>query len=274
MAEFPPGDAGWKMYWLVADEVGYVLRSPGYVDFCINVGVSQVNYRRSHQVPAAQVRDFFCGNGISLMLGLSGAATFHASAVAVAAPDASQAQPRAVAIFGGVAAGKSTLAASMVAAGARFVTDDVLRVGHDLDGGPAVVGGCSDLRLRRDVASIQALFPAVISRRTADQRVALPLGEGSLDLTPLGLLLFPRLVATGASVSLSPLSPREVAVRLAGSPRMAGWCLPQVLEAQFGALSEMALRVPAFCVDVPRGAPVAHNGHQLLGQAQHLLWER
>ena len=248
LAEFPPGESRHKMYWLTSNAHGFVLRFPGYAQFEATADLREVFCRASPGLPPAQLSEFFCGNVMSLLLGLAGAAVFHASAVALGPPAAS----RALGIFGRAGAGKSTLAALLVAVGARFLTDDVLRAG-DEGGVPCIVGGCAELRLRPDAAHLAGLFPDAPVRPTADQRVAVSLGHGSAGSVPLGLLVFPRISnEPGGDVSISAMSGRQAALRLAGVPRVAGWSSRAVLEAQFRRLAEMAALVPALEACLPR----------------------
>jgi hypothetical protein len=274
LAEFPAGATAWKMYWLVSDDDnrGFVLRLPGHTDFEISRDLKTVICRRADDVPLAEITEFLSGNGMALLLSLAGAAVFHASAVSLpnpADPGASQ----AVAVFGGTGAGKSTLAALLVAGGARFLTDDVLRV--STEGEPAsVVGGCIELRLRRDVAAIVGLLPKVPVRQTPDQRLAIALGDGHLGRVPLGLLVFPKVEDELRDISLTPMSPREAALALAGAPRMTGWSMPRVLETQFDCLARVATTVPAVRAAVPRTYTQGQVVPALVEQVRAHLWDR
>jgi hypothetical protein len=273
LAEYPSGNASWKLYWLTGHDRGYVLRLPGYAEFRVSLDIKRVACWRAPHVPWAEVREFFCGNGMSLLLSLSGAAVFHAAGVAFAAPRG-PAGWRAVGIFGGSGAGKSTLAATLVGHGARFLTDDVLRVGNP-EGVPSAVGGCAELRLRGEAAGLAELFPTVPRRPTADGRTALALGDGCTCSVPLKLLLFPRLAdGPDGQMALSTMGPRETALRLAGAPRMTGWSWERVLTAQFDCLAQLARSVRAVKVEVPRSIDSAAGlGRALAEQLRVMVWE-
>ncbi|MGH9107830.1 MAG: hypothetical protein ACRDZX_18765 [Acidimicrobiales bacterium] len=272
LAEFPRGEAGWKMYWLSRGDRGFVLRMPGYAELRASPDLRGLSCRRSPGVPVAQVRDFFCGNAMSLLLSLAGAAVFHASAVAFCPPGRPGGTEKAVAVFGGRGAGKSTLAALLTAAGGRFLTDDVLRVGTE-GGVSSVVGGCSELRLRQDAAGLAELFPEAAARATPDARLALALGDGAISGVALGLLVFPRLAEGPGEVSMRGMGQLEAALSLAGAPRMTGWSDRQVLEAQFGCAAHLASSVPAVRVELPpHHGRAAALGKELAGCLGAVLW--
>ena len=179
---------------------------------------------------------------------------------------------RAIAFIGGTGAGKSTFAALSVAAGAKFLTDDLLCAVPTGDG-VAVRGGCAELRLRRAARGVAELFPGAPTRTTLDDRLALTLGEGSLGTRSLGLLVFPNVSDGTGKMTVSALTPSEVVLRLAGSPRMSGWLSRRVLENQLHCLAKMANEVTAVHVEVPwSDAPRADQANALIGQLKAAMW--
>ncbi|HMK96841.1 MAG TPA: hypothetical protein VK425_04790 [Acidimicrobiales bacterium] len=262
LAEFPPRQAGAKMYWLVEQSDGFLLRFPGQVEFAVSRDLREVACRRAHPEPLGDVIEMFCGNTMSLFLSLAGEAVFHSSAVALGTPEN---LGRAVGIFGGMGAGKSTIAAVLVADGARFLTDDVLRV-RASNGRAFVVGSCSELRLRRPSWSLADRLPEAPRRQVSEDRLALALGSGDLAATELGLLVFPK-VAEEGPMQVRSLRPNETALALAGVPRMSGWLRKDVLERQFSCLGELAVSLPALEIAMPRGGALTETFAARLRQA-------
>jgi hypothetical protein len=271
LAEFPHCETCTKTYWLVADDAGFLLRFPGEVEYRIGHDMKHVNWRRSPGVSLGHARELFRGHAMALLLGLAGFAVFHSSGVLL--PDPSRrGSGRAVAFMGGAGAGKSTFAALSVAAGATFLTDDLLCVVPAGDG-VWVRGGCAELRLRRTASKVAELFDGVPSRTTLDNRLALTLGAGGLAHERLGLLVFPELSNEAKQVTVSPLRPKEAAVRLAGSPRMAGWLLRRVLEVQLSSLARIANEVPAVRFQLPwSDTSGAEHAEALVRQVEEAMW--
>jgi hypothetical protein len=271
LAEFPRGGDGTKMYWLVEDEQGFLLRMPGLVEYRISRDVRSVSWVRSPGTELEYAREVFRGHVMALLLGLAGYSVFHSSGVVLRdAHDPSQG--RAVAILGGTAAGKSTVAGLLVAAGAKFLTDDLLCVDAASDA-IVVRGGCAELRLRPKAARLSQLFAGVPTRRTLDERLAVTLGRGSLATQPLGLLVFPEISVSAERITASNLTPQETAIRLAGSPRMSGWLCRGVLERQFNCLAILADRVSAACIEVPSTDELGPElAGDLMAEVERALW--
>lgn len=249
LAEFPRGGGTPKMYWLVEDSQGFLLRMPGLVEYRFSRDIRCARWVRSPGIELEYAREVFRGHAMALLLGLAGYSVFHSSGV-VPANAQGAGQARAVALVGGTAAGKSTLAALLVAAGAQFLTDDLLCV--DTSGETiAVRGGCSELRLRPSVAGLCRLFDGLPRRQTLDERLAIAVGKGRLAKQPLGLLVFPEISDHVARVTVTNLAAPECAIRLASSPRMSGWLSRDVLERQFTDLVALAAKVPAVRLEVP-----------------------
>jgi hypothetical protein len=93
---------------------------------------------------AAAVRADLLGRVIALAAHVDGALALHASAVSI--------DGRAIAFIGPKHAGKSTLALSLVQAGARLLTDDTLVVRLDVDGAAWASPGVQRVRLWDDSA--------------------------------------------------------------------------------------------------------------------------
>ena len=265
LAEFPAGSSGPKMYWLVEHGSGYVLRFPGSVEYRVSEDLKRVTWVRSPGIELEHAREIFHGHVMALLLGLAGFAVFHSSGV-VLHNGVDGGSARAVGVLGATGGGKSTFAALLVAAGAKFLTDDLLCV-KATDGVIAVNGGCAELRLRKAAAGLTRLLVGAPTRQTLDERLALSLGEGDLASHRLGLLVFPRVAHDVKEMTVNKLTPREVALRLASAPRMLGWVAERVVENDFRCLSEMAQQVPAVCVE-------ARHSEELGAEMAGLLMER
>lgn len=271
LAEFPHCETCTKTYWLVANDAGFLLRFPGEVEYQIDSDIKHVAWLCSPGVPLEYARELFRGHGMALLLGLAGYAVFHSSAV-VLTSRSNGASARALAVMGGSGAGKSTLAALLVAAGAKFLTDDLLCTAVRAEG-VVVTGGCAELRLRKTASGLVKLFAGAPRRTTLDDRLAVTLGEGSLTGHRLGLLVFPELSDQAVKMTVSALRPREAAVRLAGSPRMSGWLLRRVLENQFYCLGAIATQVPAVRVELPWSDAVGEEqAEALLGELTRAMY--
>lgn len=271
LAEFPPGEAAGKMYWLVANKWGFLLRFPGSVEYRVSGDLTHVMWVRSPGVSLEHARELFRGHAMALLLGLAGYAVFHASAVVL--PDCSDdSGTQAVAMVAASGGGKSTCAALLVAAGAKFLTDDVLCVATDA-GGIVARGGCAEVRLRKTAGVLAELFAGAPARETLDDRIALTLGKGSLFSHPLGLLVFPSVEDGVGDLGVRRLTTKEVALRLAGSPRMSGWSCRRVLETQLKCLAKMAVQVPAVSIAVPQTEYLGSDQAQALINMVKASWQ-
>ena len=139
------------------------LRVPGLCDFLIGPRPDQVECRPDPSADLGLVAILVTGLLVAYLLILDGHCVLHASAVEV--------DGVAVAFIGRSGMGKSTMATLCCAAGARLVTDDVLRL--DTTSGVRCVGGSLHLRLRPQGAWALARFDAPPSTATTvDGRVA------------------------------------------------------------------------------------------------------
>ena len=259
LAQFPSSHVGPKSYWLVSTDECFLLRAPGRIEFRLSPDLTTVTVVRSAKVPCDYVRDYFVGNFMSVLLGLAGHSVFHGAAVTI--KEGLPARRVAVAILGGLGAGKSTTAALLASVGANFLTDDVLAVKHDSDT-PYVVGGSTEARLRTGAVTICELFPGSPTRATVDNRVALQLGQPTFDSWPLRLLCFPRVTEVTA-VNVTRMPAMEVALALAGLQRTLGWDLGRIVRRHFQSLVDIASKVPSVRLDMPRsqkpGAELARS---------------
>ena len=135
-------------------------------------------------------------------------AILHASSVAIGG--------RGVVLSGATGSGKTTLMLALVAAGARYLSDDFTplhRVGGRISPFPVAAsvksgswGLVSDRFARLRGASVHALG----GREVRYLEIG---GEAGADTVPVGALVFPRYVA-GAALRLERLAPEDVLRRL------------------------------------------------------------
>ena len=161
-------------------EDGYVLRACELADVHFTTALDEAVCYPAPGIGGEHVRDL-SATILSSWLVLRGSAVFHGSSVA-GVPDLPDGH--AVAFLGPSFAGKSTWAALMCSAGARFVTDDALPIGTQ-DGRPVVEGGCPELRLRQFETVSWPAFDALPHRLTVDGRMAVLAGDPVAGPLPL-----------------------------------------------------------------------------------------
>ncbi|HEX5089011.1 MAG TPA: hypothetical protein VFV89_14485 [Nocardioides sp.] len=189
------------------------------------------------------------GTLLAFVLTLRGETVLHASAVQIG--DA------ALGFIGGSGMGKSTMATLLCAAGARLVTDDVLRL--DATASPPTCAlGATELRLRKGADLLSERFGGAPALRiTGDARSALAAEASTDEDLPLAGLVVPlpdhspeRRIA-----ELRRLSSQEAMVVLSQFPRLVGWQDHEVLRASFHRLADVIDRVPVHAALLPWGPP-------------------
>lgn len=248
VAERYAGDRRW--YVAVDDGDRYVLRVPGVCDFVVAKGLDAVECRRDPAADLGIVELLASGLLVAFLLGLGGHGVLHASAVAW--------EDGAVGFAADTGMGKSTLAALLSAHGARFLTDDLLRVGFTPE--PACIGGAPQVRLRRHAdggrAAMEALAGAPAAL-TADDRLAVgPSGTEHGDHR-LAAIVLPRPARDVDRIELQPVRGAEAFTRLLAFSRVGGWRDGKVLVSQLAVFSRLAAEVPVFEAAVPWGPPFA-----------------
>ena len=251
LREVPPGrlvlaaTAGDSWLYVATESGGrWILRVGGVCDFVIDARLGVVECRPDPAADPDFVAVLVAGLVVAFLLTLAGHCVLHASAVEV--------DGGAVAFAGASGAGKSTLAALLCATGARLVADDVLRLGV----GEVVscVGGGPQLRLRpgsRWALDQGALAPAGL---TVDGRLSVRPPPSVAPSLPLSAIFLPRLSRGATEVDLRPTTGAASVTALAAACRVVGWKDPEVLRAQFRALTEVAARVPVVEAVIPWGS--------------------
>lgn len=204
---------------------------------------------RCRPVPGAEVGVLsLVGRGafLAFWLGLHGECVLHASAV--------EADGRALVFVGGSGMGKSTMAAWACAAGARFVSDDLVRV--DGSGQPRWLGRSPELRLRHGAAVLVAGREQEWDvRESPDGRLAAlpPVAEQSS--ARIGAVVIPQPSKDVTEVRVQTLDPVEAVLAIARFPRLEGWRLPLAIEGQLDGAARLAAAVPVHVATIPWGPP-------------------
>ncbi len=210
-------------------------------------------YPFPHATPVEQ-RLCFYSTIIATWLEWMGIPALHASAVVM--------EGRAVGFLANSHGGKSTLAAQLIRAGCRFLTDDILAVERR---GEAVVGhfGYPWARMWPETAEQVGLVPDELVRvhPQVEKRMAPVGGDGfgevCQDSTPLGVLYIPERrdpVEWGERVEITPVPPNQAVIELLRYSYSA-----HVLRAigregeHFDQLTRIAQRVPVRRLIYPDG---------------------
>jgi hypothetical protein len=216
----------------------YRLRYPGLLEAVFDPEVAGVALHPDPNGDSRLVPLLAAGGVLAAALTLRGELVLHASAVEVAG--------RAVAFVGPSGAGKSTFAAAACAAGARHLTDDVLRI--DTTNLCCYRGGRS-IRLRpgasglaRSVVRNQAQ-PQV----SVDGRTCLAPPESAEDHPALHALVVATPGSGGVPIRVDLAA---AAVALLAHPRVAG-IRGDLARSHLAHCASLARSVPVFEVGVP-----------------------
>ena len=201
-----PARAGALVPRLIRIARGYLLSFPGLAEFLVDEDGRRVSARSLPDTAAETLRHLLLDQVLPRVLAWRGRLVLHSGAVRVG--------ERVVAFLGGTGTGKSTLVASLHAAGHPALTDDGLVVVPSRSGAlafPTYVG----LRLWPDSAF--ALLPEApslgpLNPGSPKRRVGLETGPaGVVEPSPLAALfeMGEALEAGSEAVSLERLSPRD-----------------------------------------------------------------
>lgn len=268
----PPGERlvdfslGPRRVYSAASGEANVLRVHGLCDFVVDRDLKVVECRPEADADLEHLALVARGAMLAFYLGLAGSSVLHASAVEVGSTS--------VAFVGGTGMGKSTLAAWACTRGARFVCDDLLRLGAGTP--PAWVGCSPELRLRPGAAAAVdgGRRPWGKGRVSVDGRLTvIPPGPDG-DHGSIGAVVVPRPSREIAEVEIRRLAPVDAALVLSAFPRLEGWCAPGAREAQLDGVSRLAGSVPMVLAAIPWGPPFADSVIDTLLEAvcgDHLL---
>jgi hypothetical protein len=246
------------LYTGIDDGERYLLRIHGGCDFVITRDLSTVTCAANDGTDHELIALFIRGALIAFLLGLGGSCVLHASVV--------ETDEGSVAFVGHSGTGKSTLAGLACRDGARFVTDDLLRL--DQAAHPSWVGCASELRLRPNAATLGDDITGVVDNRiTIDERVAVRPAMSTHSTGLLGAVVIPAPSRTQDTLSLEVVQPMDATIVLLSFARMQ-WTSGPMLGAQFDGVTRLAATVPVFVANVPWGPPFQEGlGTQLVRQS-------
>jgi hypothetical protein len=186
------------------------------------------------------------GNVLSSVLTLQGECVLHASGI--------QIDGSALAIVGASGMGKSTMTALLCAAGARLISDDVLRLESSTEG-TECFAGTSLIRLRPAAAELALLFPAETTTETSDGRVAIRAQQAAGSRFRLDAIVIPRPSREASELLVERLGGGAALVELLRYPRALGWQVAEPTRRAFEFLAEVATNVPMYSAEIPWGPP-------------------
>lgn len=226
------------------DGSGHVLDARGYGTFLVSADGTRVLCAPADATPWRWQR-YLVGQVLPLVAVLHGFEAFHASVVAFGG--------RAVAFVGHSRAGKSTIAAALIARGATFVADDLLVVRPDDEPPRAWPGfGLTSLRhdaLRRLPRGASDLGPCI---GVDDDALRLAVAVPPAPL-PLAALFFLERAGRPDERLVEVVDPVDPRLLLAGS-YMLLVRTPERLTRHLDVCARLARTVDAFRVSVPPGA--------------------
>ena len=193
----------------------------------------------------------------ALLIDVAGDVAMHASAVE---------HRGAALLFAGVSGqGKSTTAVMAVEGGARFFSDDVVRVAADDNGRSLGYRGTVEARLRPAAAEVGRSVGGSV-RATSDGRTAVTLdGDSGPDVLPVGAVVLPRPDRAAVRCDVTVLAEDQAFLELHRCLRLPGWSDPAVRMRRFDALALLAARVPVLLARIPWQLPFAAGaGRELL----------
>lgn len=189
-------------------ELGYRIWAPRYGRHLVSADGSRISSALPRLAPWRWQRLFFA-QVLPLASALQGLELFHASAVSL--------RDRVIAFAGGSGVGKTSLAAHLVAQGAKLATDDVLAL-EPADGGVLAHPGAATASV--DEGELRAMGRE--GRKALGAEVGrsdkVHLAPSVLVRTqPLSLLYFPRRSSTPGRVRIARLEPPDTRLLLAAS---------------------------------------------------------
>lgn len=232
-------------YTLVDAGSGYSLCFHHTGEFWIDYDLRSVRVHLSADVHPGIAGLLVVGNVITCVLTLAGESVLHASAVEI---DGS-----ALAFLGSSGMGKSSLAALLCANGARFVTDDLLRLQPDGKGWRCFPG-TGQLRLRKDAAALIENFSATMLGTTPDGRVAVKMDDNQ-SKPFLGAIVIPHPSRSCDALKLERIPQSKALLYLMAYPRIQESAQKKQRQRRLDFLGRIAASVPIFEAEIPWGLP-------------------
>ena len=240
---------------LTSGRDGYVWRVDGVCDFELDQARRAA---RVHMAPDVdeEFGSLLLSSFLADMLALDGHCVLHASAVEVGGA--------AIAFTGGSGSGKSTLAALCCIAGARVVTDDVLRVELREDAGWCFRGSQA-LRLRPGADALTEHLQAATRHSTIDERTAVSPDPGAAATLPIAAVVAPRCARDLNELRVQRLRGSAALLELLRSPRSIGWISSERARTDLSVLADLVATVPVYRAELPWGPRIDSGlGRRLL----------
>ena len=251
----PPGGeviaelmVGGQAYWASADPADpgrLTLRYGGVCEALFDLGGGRIELRPAAGGDRGVLRMIVAGSVMAHALTAAGHVALHASAAAAGG--------QAVAVMGVSGAGKTTVTAMMCAAGARLVSEDVLRCDVEPDRVTCFPGNRT-LHLRGATAELAAAIPGADVGHTADGRIAVSPAHAEGPV-PLAAIVLPAPSREVTGPELERLPEMEAALALISHPRLTGWRAGEAVRRGFEHGVELARRVPVYRAKLPAGPP-------------------
>ena len=244
-------------YWSAAQgerRQRWIVHHRGAMQTELDLERRTITIRPDPRAIEGQSQVLLAGSGMAHALTAEGHSPMHASAVEV--------DGRAIAFIGPSGKGKTTLAGLLCAAGARAVTDDVLRC-EIADGEAVCFRGGSNLRLRPGAAALAEGLAA--ATETAEGRTVAAAEHTPLARMPLAALVVPGPSREATSIDVWRLRGLDAAAELLRSPRIIGWIDPELAGRHLELSQALAASVPVLATTIPWGPPFPD------GTAQNLI---
>ena len=221
-------------------------------EFIVSADGASLFFRREAEASAAAFQVYFLGQALSFALLKLGYEPLHATALAFD-------DGRAIAVLGESGTGKSTLAATFVAAGARMVTDDVL-VTREEDGRVRAWPGPTRLKLFPNVAArFERDRSAGVAMNALTRKLVLPLGPSQVCERPVRLAAIYDIAPPagrpgpgGSDVRIESMTGRDAALALVGATFNQRYVTRARLERQFASAIALSQAVPVRRLVYPR----------------------
>lgn len=231
-------------YTLTDTGAGYTLCVHQTCEFWIDPDLRSVRVHLFADVHPDMAALLLVGNVMACVLTLAGEPVLHASAIEIG--------DSALAFVSSSGMGKSTLAALLCANGARFITDDLLRLqpdGKDFRCFP----GTGQIRLRQNAAALAENFSATAHGTTPDGRIAVTMDDNH-SMPPLRAIVIPHPSRRCQALKLQRYSHSTSLFHLMAFPRIQGLQRKR-LQRQIDFFGRIAASIPIFEAEIPWGLP-------------------
>ena len=254
----PSTDAkGWYEV-LSCPDGSHLLRWPHLFEFLVSSDGRYVACRKLERATLESFQTYLFGHALSYALVNPGHEPLHATAVAI--------DGVAVALLGDCGRGKSTLAASLVAAGHRILTDDLLLI-QEVNGVLCGFPGPPRLKLFLHVA--QRFLPerawyAPMNPLTAKLIVPLERTERCGEPVPVRCFFVLDSCDEQPDTSSLSVSPADSLIEIVRATFNTRIVRPQRLRQQFFAAQTLATRIPVRRLLYPRGLEMLDAVHRTI----------